>query len=251
MRRPACLALSLVLAWVVAAPARADQPLLADLSSHLVAITTGFTGTSVVLFGATDGAGDVIAVVRGPERDMVVRQKKPIAGIWINSRQVTFAAVPSYYAVFSSRPLDEIAPPSLQALHQIGIYDLHLDALGNDARRSPAELSLFRSALIAEQQRQGLYAASAGRIAFLGDRLFRATIDFPANVPTGTYLVEIFLIRNRSVVSGQTAPLVVSQTGIDAEVNEFAQKQTLLYGIVAVAGAAMAGWLASLPFRNA
>jgi hypothetical protein len=33
-------------------PARA-QALVADLTSHLVAITTGFTGTSVVLFGAT------------------------------------------------------------------------------------------------------------------------------------------------------------------------------------------------------
>lgn len=251
MRRRACLALSLAVVWAVPGPARADQPLLADLTSHLVAITTGFTGASVVLFGATDGAGDVIAVVRGPERDMVVRRKSRVGGIWVNSRQVTFAAVPSYYAVFSSRPLDEIASPALQALHQIGISDLHLDARGNDARRSPAELALFRSALIAAQQRQGLYAASAGRIAFLGDRLFRATIDFPANVPTGTYLVEIFLIRDRNVVSGQTVPLDVSQTGIDAEVNEFAGKETFLYGIVAVAAAAMAGWLASLPFRNA
>ncbi|HEV3177595.1 MAG TPA: TIGR02186 family protein, partial [Stellaceae bacterium] len=50
-------------------PARA-QALVADLTNHLVAITTGFTGTSVVLFGATDGNGDVIVVVRGPERDI-------------------------------------------------------------------------------------------------------------------------------------------------------------------------------------
>ncbi|HXM84370.1 MAG TPA: TIGR02186 family protein, partial [Stellaceae bacterium] len=81
---------------------QADQPLLADLSSHLIAITTGFTGASVVLFGATDGPGDVVIVVRGPERDMVVRHKSHFAGIWINTRQVTFSGVPSYYAVFSS-----------------------------------------------------------------------------------------------------------------------------------------------------
>jgi hypothetical protein len=53
------------------------------------------------------------------------------------------------------------------------------------------------------------------------------------------------------VVSGQTSPLVVSQVGVDAEVNEFAERSALLYGIIAVAGAAVAGWLASLPFRNA
>ena len=49
------------------AAARAEG-LVADLTSHLIAITTGFTGASVVLFGATDGPGNVIVAVRGPER---------------------------------------------------------------------------------------------------------------------------------------------------------------------------------------
>ena len=89
-------------------------------------------------------------------------------------------------------------------------------------------------------------------IAFLGDRLFRATIEFPANVPTGIYLFEVFLVRDRAVVSGQTTPLVVSQIGFDANVGDFAQRQALAYGLLAVAlTAATAGWLASLPFRNA
>ena len=56
------LVLSL-LCWGSAAPA---EGLVADLTSHLIAITTGFTGASVVLFGATDGPGDVIVAVRGP-----------------------------------------------------------------------------------------------------------------------------------------------------------------------------------------
>jgi len=42
----------------------------------------------------------------------------------------------------------------------------------------------------------------------------------------------------------------VSQIGVDADVNEFAQRRSLAYGFLAVVIAAMAGWLASLPFRN-
>jgi uncharacterized protein (TIGR02186 family) len=225
------------------------QTLSADLSSHLIAITTGFTGTDVVLFGATDGGSDVIAVVRGPEQDIVVRRKSHVAGIWLNTREMSFKAVPSFYAVYSSRPLEEIAPPALRALHQIGLDNLRFGA--GEGGRSPADQVEFRAALMDEQLRQGLYAREPGRINFLGDRLFRATIAFPANVPTGTYLVEAFLVRDKAVVNGQTTPLVVSQIGVDAEINEFAQRQALLYGVLAVAGAAMAGWLASLPFRNA
>lgn len=55
----------LLLGGTVAATVWAQQ-LVADLSSHLIAITTGFTGTEVVLFGTTDGAGDVAIVVTGP-----------------------------------------------------------------------------------------------------------------------------------------------------------------------------------------
>ena len=68
------------------APARAEG-VVADLSSHLIAITTGFTGASVVLFGATDGRGDVIVVVRGPEREMTVWRKSRVAGIWVNAER--------------------------------------------------------------------------------------------------------------------------------------------------------------------
>lgn len=233
-----------------ALPVKADQPLLADLSDHLIAITTGFTGTSVVLFGATDGPGDVVIVVRGPERDMVVRRAHRIAGIWINTRQLTFAGVPSYYAVFSNRPLDDVVPESVQALHQIGLANLRMQPAAPTAL-APEEVADFRNALVEDERRAGIYNEDAGKVSFLGDRLFRATVDFPSNVPTGTYFIEVLLIRDKTVISGQTTPLVVSQIGIDADIGEFARRRALLYGIVAVAVAAMAGYLATLPFRRA
>ena len=238
----------LLAALLAALPARA-QVLSADLSSHLVAITTGFTGTEVVLFGATDGPGDVIAVVRGPERDITIRRKSRVAGIWVNTHEFTFTAVPTYYALYATRPLDEIAPPAMQALHQMGLANLRFAAA--DDTRSPADRDLFRAALVNQQVRQGLYSEAAGRIVFLGDRLFRATIEFPANVPVGLYRVDVFLVRERGVVSGQTTPLAVSQIGFDAAVGDFADTYALAYGFIAVTIAAMAGWLASLPFRNA
>jgi len=101
------------------------------------------------------------------------------------------------------------------------------------------------------EARSGLYPPGIGQVSFLGDRLFRTDIHFPANVPTGTYLVQVFLVRDKAVVSGQTTPLVISELGVDAEVHDFADRFALVYGLVAIALAALAGWLASLPFRNA
>lgn len=115
----ACVALAL---WLGAMAARAvEQPLVADLSKHLVAITTGFAGTDVLLFGATDGPGDVVLVVRGPEQDVVVRRKDKVAGlVWANVESVTFEGVPSFYKVAASRPLEEFMAPELRERHRIG-----------------------------------------------------------------------------------------------------------------------------------
>ena len=227
--------------------ARAEG-LVADLTSHLIAITTGFTGASVVLFGATDGPGNVIVAVRGPEREMTVRRKSRVAGIWVNTQQVTFANVPSFYAVAASRPVADILSPAAAAFYHLGIANLRLVA----ATPAPSVVvDAFRTALDRTQQEAGLFVERMGKVDFLGEQLFRTTITFPSNVPTGTYLVEVFLVRDNDIVSGQTTPLVVSKVGVDASVFEFSARQPGFYGAIAVLTAVVAGWLASLPFRGA
>jgi uncharacterized protein (TIGR02186 family) len=228
-----------------AAPARGEA-LMADLTTHLIAITTGFTGASVVLFGATDGPGDVVVVVRGPDRDIVVRHKERVAGIWVNTQGMIFTKVPSFYAVAASRPIDQIMPPATASLYRLGISNLKL---GPQLPAPPPVVDTFRAALDRAQHQAGLFVTRVGKVEFLGERLFRTTIAFPSNVPTGTYLVEVFLVRDKDVVSGQTTPLVVSKVGIDAEVAQFSYRQPGFYGAIAVLTAMVAGWLASLPFR--
>jgi uncharacterized protein (TIGR02186 family) len=227
--------------------ARADG-LAADLTSHLIAITTGFTGASVVLFGATDSPGDVVVAVRGPDREMTVRRKNRVAGIWVNTQAMSFANVPSFYAVAASRPIEEILSPGSAALYRLGIANLKLQA---QAPAQPDVVDAFRTALERNQKQAGLLVNHIGKVDFLGQRLFRTTIAFPSNVPTGTYLVEVFLVRDKDVVSGQTTPLVVSKVGVDAAVFEFSGRQPGFYGAIAVLTAVVAGWLASLPFRGA
>ena len=237
--------LALILFWT--APAHAEA-LVADLTSHLIAITTGFTGASVVLFGAIDGPGDVVVVVRGPDREMTVRRKSRIAGIWVNSQEVIFANVPSFYFVAASRPIEEIVSPATAAFYRLGVTNLQMKPEG---MTPPQVAEEFVTALIRTQQNARLFPNSVSKVNFIGERLFRTTIEFPSNVPTGTYLVQVFLVRDKDVVGGQTTPLVVSKVGIDADVFGFAGRQPAVYGVIAVLTAMVAGWLASLPFRSA
>ena len=276
MTRRAALKLFLLAMMIVVTPSvspRADT-LVADLSSHLIAITTGFHGDEVLLFGATDGDGDVIVVVRGPDRDLTVRRKDRIAGLWINNDEIRFDDVPSFYHVASSRPIEEFAPPALRSRHEIGVDYLDLQpvtaasdspaasavpAAATDGEAAPSAIydplaeareKSFRLALLRNEERAGLYGATMGKVNILGDRLFRTRVDFPANVPTGTYTIEVFQIFDGKVVGAQTTPLIVSKVGLGAEIYDFAHSNAALYGIFSVILALFAGWLAAVAFRR-
>lgn len=242
--------------WIVAlpllllflgTPESARAQLIVDLSDHLVAITTGFTGTEVLLFGTTEGKGDVVVVVRGPESEVVVRRKARKLGIWVNDTEITFQGVPGYYAVATNRPLEAFLPERVAARHQIGVENLRFNAL-DDA--DPSETKAFRSALIRNKIRQNLFFAEPEYIAFLGNRLFRTDMRFPANAPVGTYIVQVFLVEDGEVVSAEITPLVVSKVGFEAGVFHFAHRHSLAYGVLAILIAVVAGWTASAVFRK-
>jgi uncharacterized protein (TIGR02186 family) len=246
MRARLFIALAAALALMPAA-ARA-QALIADLSEHLIAITAGFSGTDVLLFGATEGEGDVIVTLRGPEMPVVVRRKSRAAIIWVNSERIVFTGAPAFYRVASSRPLEAFLTPALRARHQIGIDQLRLTP---QRTLTPDKLNRFREGLLRNKIRENLYSAEVGKVTFLGPRLFRTKIYLPANVPPGSYTVEVLLVRNNQVIAAQTTPMFVSKTGIGAEVYDFAHRRSAVYGLLAVLIAVSAGWAAGTVFRKA
>jgi len=247
MRRGLVIA-KLALLLLAAAPASRAQPLVADLSDHLIAVTAGFSGAKLLLFGALDAAeaNDVVVVINGPSRDAVVRRKGRVAGVWVNRDSMRFSDVPTFYYVASNRPLDAITAPRVLARRGIGLAQLRFEP----ASAQRADMAEFHEALIRNREASGLFNNAEGKVQMLGGRLFRTDVVFPSNVPTGSFNVTTYLFRNGEVVSAQSTPLIVSKVGVGARVFEFAQRYSALYGITAIAIALLAGWLAGAVFRK-
>jgi len=240
----------LVLGAFAAAPmVRGQQDLVADLSDHEVAITTGFTGAELLLFGAIEGEGQIVVVVTGPRQAMTVRRKDRIAGIWMNTDSMTFQSVPTFYAVAATGSLDDL-DPYVRSQQEMGLDHLNLRAVGLEPGTPVEAVRAFREGLIRNQVRHGLYAAGTGRVAVQSGRLFRTWVSFPANVVTGIYTVSVYYIRDGSPVHAQTTPLRVSKTGVGAYVFGFAHTNSAAYGVFAIVVAVLAGWLAAVIFRK-
>ena len=231
----------IVLLTTMGRTALADA-LVADLSEHLVKIDLGFTGKQVLLYGAIEGEGKVVVVVQGPREPMTIRRKARVAGVWANDASVTFNDAISFYQVMASAELDEWLPFTLRERHQIGVE--YLDFSPRE-EIGPAEKADFQTALIRNKQRLGHYGMLEGRVSVLGGRLFRTEIFFPANVPTGIYNLEAFLVRDGEMISAQKTPLYVSKSGIEAEIFNLAHDFPEVYGILAILIAVVAGLAAN------
>jgi uncharacterized protein (TIGR02186 family) len=233
-----------LLLLLLALPARA-QELVADLSQRRIDITTGFSGAEVLVFGAIEGEGDVVVVVRGPPQDMVLRRRERQAGIWVNGAEARFDQVPSFYAVASTRPLWQILPEAERRLNRVGVAALPIAPRGGGS-----DPEAFRLAFMGLKDAGQLYTENDPPAELVAGRLFSARMNFPATVVTGTYRIETMLVRAGRVTAQRHLSLEVRRVGVGAELWRIAHEWSLLYGIGAVLAAALAGWLGSLVFRR-
>ena len=238
----------LVAALQLAARPAEARDITIDLTDPIVSITTGFTGTDLLLYGAIKQPGDVIVVVRGPAKDELVRRKKRVAGIWINRDEINFDKVPSFYQVASNRPLKEFLSDDLADRLQIGLDNLDLRT--NHYGPLPNDPNGFRDGLIRNMQGAGLYMKNVGDVVFLSEQLFRTRIRFPGNVSVGNFTVEVYLFRHGKLASSATTLLTVRKFGLEAELYDFAHRQAFIYGVLAVIIALVAGWTANAVFRK-
>jgi len=246
----------------MAQPARAmtGEELVADISSHQIAITSRFAGTSLLLFGAVDwfktrlSAGnptdvrayDIVIVVRGPKLLHLVRKKDEVAGVWVNTESAEISDLPGYYGLSATRPLDEMFLPGEAEKHSLGFDQLPFVWQG----APPSDADAFREAVMRNKGREGLYNERVGRIQILGETLFRTEFYFPSSVPVGRYHAEVYLVRNGMVVTRYTTPLSVDKIGIEGLIYDFAQLQPAWYGLFAIIVAVFAGLLAGAISRR-
>jgi uncharacterized protein (TIGR02186 family) len=258
MRRRALAISALTLvAALTAQPARAEK-LIVSVSNHRVTVTPNYSGEELVLFGSVEKDAatpanrtyDLVVTVSGPRADMVTRRKERRFGIWINTDSRQFLQVPAYLAIFSNRPIDAIASPEVQRRQQLGINNVVLtQRVGTDyADVVPSDP--FRTAFVRLRAQHGLYRESNSAVTFLTPTLFRSGIPLPAEVPIGTYNVEIKLFADGQLVTRTETAFEIVKVGFEQFVATTSRQNGFAYGLATVAMALMTGWMASIVFRK-
>jgi uncharacterized protein (TIGR02186 family) len=258
-RRSALLPIAVLVAFAASVVPAAAERLVASLSNHRVMVTSNFTGEELVLFGGIEQdaasrprrAGyDIVVTVTGPRQTVVTFRKARVLGIWVNADSRIIENAPAYLAVLSNRPLDAIT--NIEALRrlQLGLDNIPLPQRASVNIADAASDDPFRLAFIKIKSDQGLYRELSNGVTFLTPALFRASIPLPAEVPVGTYEVDVRLFADGAQIARAPSPFEVYKSGFEQVVTAAARDHGALYGFATAMMAIATGWFASVVFRR-
>ncbi|MFM7333076.1 MAG: TIGR02186 family protein [Tabrizicola sp.] len=238
----------------LALPAAAQERIVAGLSQNRVSITADFDGSEILIYGAVkrdapapQGAPlEVIVTVEGPATPVAVRRKGRVAGIWVNNASVNVDSAPTFYAVATTGPLNHILSDTDNLRYGITIERV-IRAIGIADEADKA--GEFILALLRVRTNEGRYRVLEGKVELTEDTLFRTDVVLPANLTEGEYKVRLFLLRDKRVIASQERVIGVRKEGLERFVFNLAQEQPLIYGLLSLVLAALAGWAASAAFR--
>lgn len=248
------LRLLTLLATLLALPASAEE-VVAGLSQNRVAITANFDGSEILIFGAVKrftpppgetGPLEVIIAVSGPSVPVSVRRKERRAGIWVNADSVDFGAAPSFYAVATSAPWEEVITEPEDLKHFISV-NRAIRSAGPPPTVPDAEN--FIDALIRIRTKSGLYQRLESHVSVEEETLFDTAVALPSNLTEGNYRVRIFLTRDGKVLDEFSEYLDVRKVGLERWIFSLANEKPLIYGLLSLFIAIVAGWSASAVFR--
>jgi uncharacterized protein (TIGR02186 family) len=241
-----------LLLTALAVPAQAENVVL-GLSKDTVSISTNFDGSEILIFGAVKREGpipdgpelQVVVTVAGPSLPVTVRRKEKRFGIWVNTDSVDVDHAPSFYAVATSAPLREAISDVEDLRHKVSVPRA-IRSVGAPANIQNS--ANFTEALIRIRSDSEVYQLREGDVTVDEQTLFRTAIVMPAALTEGEYATRIFLTRGGSVISVYETTIDVQKVGMERWLYELSRGQPLIYGLMSLAIAIGAGWLASAAF---
>lgn len=251
---PAVLMLVLTLAMTAPAGAQTGEQVVLGLSQNQVQINTNFDGSEILIFGAIkreteipDGPPlQVIVTVAGPSVPVTVRRKERRFGIWVNVDAVEVDLAPSFYAVATSAPWVKTISEVEDLRHSVSVPRA-IRSVG--APMSVQDSQSFTEALIRVRTENGLYQLREETVALNQETLFDTSVQLPANLTEGAYVTRILLTRDGTVIAQHETVIDVGKVGLERWLFNLSREQPLIYGLLSLAIAIIAGWGASAGFR--
>ena len=239
MRKIAYICAAFAVALFLTGTAMAEGQVRLNIRPNLVAIGTGFNGTTLTVTGEVpEGTSAVIRLLAEPHDKHFKKKGKALGLLWMNLGSIEIKGVPDVFLVGTDG--------------KTGI-DWEHSELAFKAVKGDTEDAIFDE-FIKLMELDDFYQVENGVIQYTGEengkRSFRAELSIPAAMHQGVYRVEALAVKDGKIVDMGAEELHTQLTGLPAFLSKLAFEHSLLYGVAAVIIAILAGLLMSLLFKE-
>ncbi len=232
----------------------ASAKLTAIANHDHITIDFFYHGSSVSVRGEADPGTDVIIKITDPEGHHVVNKKGKIGGmLWMNVGALKFEKVSNFYAVYSTRKLEDILSQEEQEKYVIGYPALEKHAEITPVANEEEKATWFNE-FVKYKEDSHVYALSSGAISTTmqpdGRQTYYVLTDWPYQAAPGNYQVAVYAVKNKKVVEQAESTVFVEQVGVVKALSSMAKNNAALYGFLSIGIALSAGFGVGLVFRK-
>lgn len=208
--------------------AASSDLLVSDTNPNRVDITAQFTGQELLVYGAIYHPGEVVVKLSSPNETVDLHRKLKYGPFWLTGGKLTIKNTPGIYKLLSSRPLNEILPEKVRNANGLVMEDVLAHAKVGEISTN---MSDWRGALLRLRQKQGYYLEDGQGVKKIDNRLFVSHIKLPANLPQGSYKLDIYLVDDGKLIAYQQHKFEMTEVQLEGWVSRVAYGQPWLFGI--------------------
>ena len=241
--------------FFVCAHSFAEEPLEVQVSPKVIDIGATYNGTVLSVRGEIPAGSEAVVQFMGEPSDLDLKEKGRAFGfLWMNMRSVTFKSVPSVCIVCGVKnPSAPVDPPGKGEGAEADLRRVGLKP-ADQVEHAEAGRPLPVHELIKLKKQEGLYREIPGNVTCTrgadGNQEYRAEIPVPSRLSPGSYSVRVFAVKDGNVIAGGEQSVSARLVGFPAFLANLAFHNGVLYGILAVASAILAGLAIGLVFQG-
>lgn len=252
---PVILAVIVSSAGLCANALLAAQPVRMKLKPNHIAMGATFNGATVSVTGEIPADSEVLVRLLGHYRDTKLKKKGRALGfLWMNMGAIEFQNIPSVFLLLPSDGLEKLLEKNSDRWRKIGLGFGALEEKATIIPASEDKQRLFKdfrklkesAALYGIQENRVRYGATTRSM-----KPFTAALSIPSAIPQGTYKVQVFAIKDASIVARAEEQIAAEEVGFPATLSFLAFNHSTLYGVLAVVVAIIAGLLTGVIFKGA
>lgn len=227
----------------------ANESVSVKLDPETVELGTFYNGTTIKIEGTIPAGADAVIRLSGEGEELHLKRKGKVGGLlWMNVGDLTFHNAPRVFKLLTPKGITDLSGTPVRSYGFEALKDrieINPESQDND--------SLLND-FVKLKEEEEVYSISPASISYgpsaEGVKSYTGIMDVPSIMAQGVYTVETVAFQDGSIVGSATEKVTLKQAGLPEKLSEMAFGHEILYGIMSVVIAVMAGLFMGVAFKD-